>query len=149
MSRNSAELVLQDLDLLARRDSFGGAGPLACGRPPGRPARTQEKPDQGVRRGRGRPPHIWLRLCCFVGQDEILGPIVNRPCRKLHFTAKRPINNRPQDFILPHYGSCSFRIDAEYPSHLRRSESRRCTQECVRHTNSPKSASLALSVHPK
>src|ERR1019366_847331 len=28
----------------------------------------QEGPDQGVRRGRGRPPHIWLRPCCLVGQ---------------------------------------------------------------------------------
>src|SRR5260370_42004096 len=26
-------------------------------------SRTKEEPDQGVRRGRGRPPHIWLRLC--------------------------------------------------------------------------------------
>ncbi len=43
-----------------------GAGPLARSRPPGQPARTQEEPDQGVRRGRGRPPHVWLRLCCLV-----------------------------------------------------------------------------------
>ena len=41
---------------------FRGAGPLARGRPPGRPAQTQEEPDQGVRRGRGRPPQVWLRL---------------------------------------------------------------------------------------
>src|ERR1017187_3480285 len=27
-----------------------------------------EEPDQGVRCGRGRPPHFGLRLCCFVGQ---------------------------------------------------------------------------------
>jgi N-carbamoylputrescine amidase len=33
-------------------------GPLARGRPPSRPARTREEPDQGVRRGRGRPPHV-------------------------------------------------------------------------------------------
>src|SRR5438552_1751713 len=73
-----AYLVLLDLDFFSRRDDFGGAGPLARGRPPGRPARTQEKPDQGVRRGRGRPPHIWLRLCCFVGQAGSLPPVVNR-----------------------------------------------------------------------
>src|SRR6266404_1761227 len=42
------------------------AGPLARGRPHGRPGLTREEPDQGVRRGRGRPPHIiiWLRVCC-------------------------------------------------------------------------------------
>jgi hypothetical protein len=38
------------------------------GRLPGRPARTHKEPDQGARRGRGRPPHIWLRLCSSVGQ---------------------------------------------------------------------------------
>ena len=47
---------------------FCGAGPLARGRPPGRPARTQEEPDQGVRRGRGRPPYVQLRLCRTAGQ---------------------------------------------------------------------------------
>jgi hypothetical protein len=52
----------------------------------------------------------------LVGQDEILRPIGNRPCRKLHFTPRRPINNRPQDSILPHNGSCSFRIDSELPA---------------------------------
>ncbi len=31
----------------------------------------------------------------LVGQDEILRPIGNRPSRKLHFTARRPITNRP------------------------------------------------------
>jgi len=53
-------------------------GPLALdplwGRPPGRPAPMQEEPDLGVRRGRGRPPHIWLRLCCSVGQIGKLRP---------------------------------------------------------------------------
>src|ERR1019366_7633758 len=38
--------------------TFRGAGPLARGRSPDRPARMQEEPDQGVRRGRGRPPHV-------------------------------------------------------------------------------------------
>src|SRR5713101_6520825 len=33
------------------------------GGPPGRPGRTREEPDQGVRRGRERPPHT-----CFVAQ---------------------------------------------------------------------------------
>jgi hypothetical protein len=27
----------------------------------------------------------------------------------------RPIDNRPQDAILPHYGSCSFHIDTGMP----------------------------------
>src|SRR5258706_1947482 len=52
----------------------------------------------------------------LVGQDGILRPIGNRPSRKLHFTPRRPINNRPQDSILPHYGSCGFRIDSEIPA---------------------------------
>jgi hypothetical protein len=51
-----------------------------------------------------------------VGQDEILRPIVNRPSRKLHFTARRPISNRPQDFILTHNGSSSFRTYSELPA---------------------------------
>jgi hypothetical protein len=38
----------------------------------------------------------------LVGQDGILRPIGNRPSWRLHFEAKRPINNRPQDSILPH-----------------------------------------------
>ena len=38
----------------------------------------------------------------IVGQDGILRPIVNRPSRRLHFVARRPIYNRPQDIILPH-----------------------------------------------
>src|SRR5258706_10960144 len=52
----------------------------------------------------------------LVGQDGILRPIGNRPSRKLHFTPRRPINNRLQDSILPHYGSCGFRIDSEIPA---------------------------------
>ena len=35
-------------------------------------------------------------------QDGILRPIVNRPFREWRFVARRPINNRPQDSILPH-----------------------------------------------
>ena len=31
------------------------------------------------------------------------------------FIASKPINNRPQDSILPHFGSCRFPIDSEYP----------------------------------
>ena len=60
------------------------AGPLARGRPPGRPARTQEEPDQGVRRGRGRPPHFWLRPCCLVGQTLSSVNLRNRSLHEKH-----------------------------------------------------------------
>ena len=67
-----AELVLLSISFFARRDDFCGAGPVAWGRPPGRPARTQEEPDLGVRRGRGRPPHVLVAACRYAGQDCIL-----------------------------------------------------------------------------
>jgi hypothetical protein len=38
------------------------------------------------------------------------------------FIASKPINNRPQDSILPHFGSCRFPIDSEIPGDLRRPE---------------------------
>jgi hypothetical protein len=37
-----------------------------------------------------------------VAQAGSLPPIVNRRFHKLLFAARRPINNRPQDTILPH-----------------------------------------------
>jgi hypothetical protein len=37
-----------------------------------------------------------------VGQDGILRPIVNRPSCSEVKRSGRPIDNRPQDFILPH-----------------------------------------------
>jgi hypothetical protein len=40
----------------------------------------------------------------LVGQDGILQPIGNRPFFGLQSLAKRPINNRAQDSILPHKG---------------------------------------------
>jgi hypothetical protein len=55
------------------REGKSNANAMARGRCPRRPAPTQKEPDQGVRRGRGRPPHISLRPCCSVG------PHVNPP----------------------------------------------------------------------
>ncbi len=37
---------------------YGGAVPLDRGRRPRRLVELREEPDQGVRRGRGRPPHF-------------------------------------------------------------------------------------------
>jgi hypothetical protein len=42
---------------------------------------------------------IWLILW---GRMESCGRLTIGPCRKLHFIARRPISNRPQDSILPH-----------------------------------------------
>src|SRR6266581_1129979 len=42
----------------------------------------------------------------LVGQDGILRPIGNRPFREWRFIARGSINNRPQDYILPHLRSC-------------------------------------------
>jgi len=39
----------------------------------------------------------------------------------LHFTARRPVANRPQDSILPHFGSCKFHIDSEITGDIRKS----------------------------
>jgi hypothetical protein len=50
-----------------------------------------------------------------VGQDGILRPIGNRPLGAFAAPQSRPINNRPQDAILPHFGSCRFPIDWGMP----------------------------------
>jgi hypothetical protein len=70
--------VLHSAQFVADPRRFCGAGPLARVRPPGRSARTQEEPDQGVRRGQGRPPHVFGcgyaairgRRSCVAGQSE-------------------------------------------------------------------------------
>jgi hypothetical protein len=46
-----------------------------------------------------------------VGQAGSLPPIVNRRSPKLHFAARRPINNRPQDTILPHKSARTFVVN--------------------------------------
>ncbi len=47
---------------------FGGADPLVCGRPPGRP--VGRKADEGVGRGPGGPPHLRLGLRYARGLRE-------------------------------------------------------------------------------
>src|SRR5438552_3755148 len=73
----SSSWVLQDPDLLARRDGFGGAGPPGPRSTPWSACSDAGKAGPGVRRGRGRPPHIWLRLCCSAGQADSL--TIRRP----------------------------------------------------------------------
>ena len=46
----------------------------------------------------------------LVGQDGILRPIGNRPFRKLHSAARRPISNRLEDYLQ---ASCSFYNDSK------------------------------------
>jgi hypothetical protein len=45
---------------------YCGAVPLDRGRPLRRPVELREGPDQGVRRGRGRPPHFEFVCSCNV-----------------------------------------------------------------------------------
>src|SRR5436190_23443442 len=48
---------------------------------------------------RGRWLTIALDSITDVGQDGILRPIVNRLSWRVYYTARSPINNRPQDAI--------------------------------------------------
>jgi len=95
-TRRRCEAITQLSDLRRLR-RFRGAGPLARGRPPGRPALTQEEPDQRVRRGRGVRPHsvAAMLLCTTIrhflrAPRRIVGQVFNlrrisirpRPCTR-------------------------------------------------------------------
>src|ERR1017187_4209703 len=95
---------------LRRLRQLCGAGPLARGRPPGRPAWTNEEPDQGVRRGRGRPPHVWFEALLLGGagrypaRDPECTPTTGagRPCANVHRRVTNPPDPEGAPANLPH-----------------------------------------------
>src|SRR5258708_4087572 len=57
----------------------------------------------------------YIVLSAFVamwGTMASCRPIVNRPPCRLRFVARRPINNRPQDAILPYISPLTQRVSA-------------------------------------
>ena len=92
---------------------------MARGRPPGRPARTNEEPDQGVRRGRGRPPTFGCGSAALWGsQSWLMQPADRRqktivcPTGAASVCARHPTTEtarmRPQSATGRTAGACPF-----------------------------------------